>query len=58
VVAVGGLVSRGADTADEEQQGGQEVFDEFKARGEIVAASPLDDLVERRRARSPSFRKL
>jgi len=46
VVAVGGLVSRAADTPDDEQQVGQEVFDELKARGEIVAASPLYDLVK------------
>jgi predicted Zn-dependent protease len=35
---------RAAETpADDEQQIGQQVFDELKARGEIVAASPLYD---------------
>lgn len=43
VVAVGGLVPRAADTPDDEQQVGQEVFNELKARGEIVASSPLYD---------------
>jgi len=44
-VGVGGLVSRAADAPDDEQQVGQEIFDELKARGEIIAASPLYDLV-------------
>jgi predicted Zn-dependent protease len=44
VVGVGGLVPRAADT-DDEQQIGQELFDELKARGEIVAASPLYEVL-------------
>ena len=46
VLGVGGLVPRAADPADDEQQIGQEIFDELKARSEIVAASPLYDLIK------------
>ena len=45
-VTVGGLVPRAADTAADEQRVGQEAFDELKARAEIVAASPLYDLLK------------
>ena len=45
LVAVG-PAPRAADTPpDDEQQIGQEVFDELKARAEIVAASPLYDVL-------------
>ena len=44
-VGVGGLVPRAAATADDEQQVGQEVFEELKARGEVISASPLYDVL-------------
>jgi len=43
VLTLGGPVPRAADPSDSELQVGQEVFNELKARGEIVAASPLYD---------------
>ncbi|HJZ72857.1 MAG TPA: M48 family metallopeptidase [Vicinamibacterales bacterium] len=43
-VTVGGISPRAADTPpDDEQQIGQQVFDELKARAEIVSTSPLYD---------------
>jgi predicted Zn-dependent protease len=45
VLIAGGPSPRAAGTPDDEQQIGQEVFDELKARSEIVATSPLYDLL-------------
>lgn len=43
VLILDGPVPRAAETADNEEQIGQEVFNELKARGEVVGASPLYD---------------
>lgn len=44
-LVVGGPMPRAADTPDDEQQIGQQLFDELKARDEIVATSPLYDVL-------------
>jgi len=45
LIAAGPSPRAATDSADDEQQIGQQVFDELKAKGEIVVSSPLYDTV-------------
>jgi predicted Zn-dependent protease len=45
VIAAGRAPRAATDAPDDEQQIGQQVFDELKAKGEIVASSPLYDIL-------------
>jgi predicted Zn-dependent protease len=46
VLIVGGPVPRASEPADDEQQIGQEMFNELKAAGQIIGASPLYDALK------------